>query len=123
MLDIDEGSLVSAQANIDRNGLSERITLLRVNPTGPIMLPLIQETAASCVTHSTKVAPRALTVERRFDFSMCNPPFYASAEEATRMAAAKELLPSAVCFLIPTLSKQYLKYQVSRRFAPAPTLR
>ncbi|KAF8486300.1 S-adenosyl-L-methionine dependent methyltransferase [Russula ochroleuca] len=77
--DIDGVSLVSAQANIDRNGLSDHITLLRADPTGPIMVPLIQNTAAS------------------FDFSMCNPPFYASTEEATRTAAAKELLPSAVC--------------------------
>ncbi|KAI0283555.1 hypothetical protein BC826DRAFT_920462 [Russula brevipes] len=77
--DIDEEALISAQANIDRNGLSERITLLRADPTGPIMLPLIQSPAAS------------------FDFSMCNPPFYSSTEDATQSAAVKELLPNAVC--------------------------
>ncbi|KAH9998910.1 ribosomal RNA large subunit methyltransferase F-like protein, partial [Russula vinacea] len=77
--DIDGVSLSSAQANIDRNGLSDRITLLRADHTGSIMLPLIQNTTAS------------------FDFSMCNPPFYTSTEEATQAAAAKELLPNAVC--------------------------
>ncbi|KAF8486297.1 hypothetical protein DFH94DRAFT_179150 [Russula ochroleuca] len=80
MLDIDRVSLVSAQASIDRNGLSERIALLRVDLTGPIRLPLMQNTAASI-----------------FDFSVCNSPFYACTEEATRTAAAMELLPSAVC--------------------------
>lgn len=95
MVDIDGESLVSAQANIDRNALSDHITLLRADPTGPIMLPLIQNTIASCVTVSIK-SHKELTVESRFDFSMCNPPFYASTEEATRTAAAKELLPSAV---------------------------
>jgi hypothetical protein len=54
MLDIDTVSLISARSNIDRNSLSERIALLRADPTGPIMLPLTQDTNASCVTHSTK---------------------------------------------------------------------
>ncbi|KAI0273225.1 hypothetical protein BGY98DRAFT_1090782 [Russula aff. rugulosa BPL654] len=77
--DIDSVSLASAQANINRNGLSERITLLRGDTAGPVLLPLFKDTATS------------------FDFSMCNPPFYASTEEATQSAAAKELLPNAVC--------------------------
>jgi hypothetical protein len=50
MLDIDSVSLVSAQANIDRNGLSERIVLLRADTTGPILLPLLRDTASLCVT-------------------------------------------------------------------------
>lgn len=54
MLDIDAVSLASAQSNIDRNGLSERITLLRADPVGPILLPLIQDMATSYVMHSLK---------------------------------------------------------------------
>ncbi|KAI9453618.1 S-adenosyl-L-methionine dependent methyltransferase [Lactarius psammicola] len=77
--DVDTVSLASAQANVDRNGLSERISVLRADPTGPVLFPLTQDTAAS------------------FDFSMCNPPFYASAEEVARSAAAKALSPNAVC--------------------------
>ncbi len=50
MLDIDSMSLVSAQANIDRNGLSERIILLHAGTTGPILLPLLRDTASLCVT-------------------------------------------------------------------------
>jgi 23S rRNA A1618 N6-methylase RlmF len=95
MLDIDSVSLVSAQANLDRNGLSECITLLRADTTGPILPPLFKDTATPCVTHSNKLY-QGLTVEYRFDFSLCNPPFYASTEEATQSAAAKEFLPNAV---------------------------
>lgn len=51
MLDIDAVSLAAAQSNIDRNGLSERITLLRADSAGPILLPLVQGTATSCVMH------------------------------------------------------------------------
>ncbi|KAI9435810.1 S-adenosyl-L-methionine dependent methyltransferase [Lactarius indigo] len=77
--DVDSVSLASAQANVDRNGLSERISVLRADPTGPILFPLTQDPAVS------------------FDFSMCNPPFYASAEEVARSAATKALSPNAVC--------------------------
>ena len=35
--DVDGVSLVSAKADIDCNGLSDRITLLPADPTGPIM--------------------------------------------------------------------------------------
>ncbi|KAH9009340.1 S-adenosyl-L-methionine dependent methyltransferase, partial [Lactarius hengduanensis] len=75
--DVDTVSLASAQANVDRNGLSERISVLRADPTGPILFPSLVHPAAS------------------FDFSMCNPPFYASAEEVVRSAAAKALSPNA----------------------------
>lgn len=77
--DIDTVSLASAQANVDRNGLSEHISVMRADPTGPILFPMAQDPAAS------------------FDFSMCNPPFYASAEEVVGSAAAKAHSPNAVC--------------------------
>jgi 23S rRNA A1618 N6-methylase RlmF len=112
-LDIDSVSLVSAQANIDRNSLSDRITLLRADSTGPILLPLLKDTTTSCVTHSKKSYP-GLIVEHRFDFSLCNPPFYASTEEATQSAAAKELLPNAVRSPIPTIFKRHLEILYSR---------
>ena len=35
--DVDGVSLVSAKADMDRNGLSDRITLVPADPTGPIM--------------------------------------------------------------------------------------
>lgn len=122
MLDIDSVSLASAQANIDRNGLTERITLLRVDTTGPILLPLLKDTTTSCVTHSKKPYSR-LSVGYRFDFSMCNPPFYASTEEAARSAATKEFLPNAVRSLILPFQKNILRYYLPVRYAPVPTLR
>lgn len=63
MTDIDAASLASAQSNVDRNGLSDRITLLRADPTGPIMLPLIQNTATLYVIHDIKSSYLELTVD------------------------------------------------------------
>ncbi|KAN0136590.1 S-adenosyl-L-methionine dependent methyltransferase [Lactarius tabidus] len=77
--DVDTISLASAQANIDRNGLSEHISVLRADPTGPILFTMTQDPASL------------------FNFSMCNPPFYASAEEVVGSAAAKARSPNAVC--------------------------
>ncbi|KAH9068077.1 S-adenosyl-L-methionine dependent methyltransferase [Lactarius deliciosus] len=54
--DVDTVSLASAQANVDRNGLSERISVLRADPTGPILFPLIQDPAASCATRRAPYA-------------------------------------------------------------------
>jgi len=54
MLDIDAVSLAAAQSNINQNGLSERITLLRADPAGPILLPLVQGTATSYVMYGVK---------------------------------------------------------------------
>jgi 23S rRNA A1618 N6-methylase RlmF len=113
MLDIYSVSLVSAQANMDHSGLSERITLLRADTTGPILLPLLNDTVISCVTHSKKSYP-GLTVEHRFDLSLCNPPFYASTEEATQSSAAKEFSPNAVRSPIPTIPKRRPKIVYSR---------
>jgi hypothetical protein len=60
VIDIDSVSLLSAQSNIDSNGLSERITLIRADPTGPIMIPLIQDAAASCVMHHAMPLPELI---------------------------------------------------------------
>ena len=49
-LDVDTVSLASAEANIDRNGLSEQISVLRADPAGPILFPMAQDPAASCAT-------------------------------------------------------------------------
>jgi 23S rRNA A1618 N6-methylase RlmF len=60
VIDIDSVSLLSAQSNIDSNGLSERIALIRADPTGPIMIPLIQDAAASCATHHVMPFPQLI---------------------------------------------------------------
>jgi hypothetical protein len=122
MLDIDSVSLASAQANIDRNGLSERITLLCADTTGPILLPLLKDTATSCVTHTlSKKSYRDLPWNIDL-ISACVTHHFMQAqttEEATQSAAAKELLPNAVRSPIHTIPKNII-FLV--RFAPVPTL-
>jgi len=50
LTDVDSASLASTQANVDRNSLSERISVFRADPTGPILFLLTQDPAASCAT-------------------------------------------------------------------------
>ncbi|KAJ7599347.1 S-adenosyl-L-methionine dependent methyltransferase [Mycena floridula] len=76
--DIDETSLIHARANVQRNQLQDRIVILQSEPNGPIFTPLVE-------------GPRS------YHFSMCNPPFYANAEEVAQSAESKALEPNAVC--------------------------
>ncbi|KAI0318742.1 S-adenosyl-L-methionine dependent methyltransferase [Amylostereum chailletii] len=77
--DVDPHSLQYAKANVQRNGLGERIRIMDSNTHGSLLLPLAVERSTT------------------FDFVMCNPPFYSSAEDIVRSAEAKELAPNAVC--------------------------
>ncbi|KIJ61690.1 hypothetical protein HYDPIDRAFT_115472 [Hydnomerulius pinastri MD-312] len=77
--DIDKDSLLSAQQNVERNGLSDRISVTEISPSEPILRPLQDDLS---------------TV---FHFTMCNPPFYSSAEEVALSTEAKEHGPNAVC--------------------------
>ncbi|TFY68942.1 hypothetical protein EVG20_g3351 [Dentipellis fragilis] len=79
--DIDRDSLESARTNVKRNSMGDRIEIVEVSAEGPILQPL----AASRIPSS------------RYDFTMCNPPFYSSAEDVARSAEAKEFQPNAVC--------------------------
>ncbi|KAF7979733.1 hypothetical protein HWV62_41100 [Athelia sp. TMB] len=79
MSDIDAQSLVYARANVARNALEGRIAVVTAEPEGSIFGPIEAEK------------------EIQFDFTMCNPPFYASAEDIAQSAATKELGPNAVC--------------------------
>ncbi|RPB10641.1 hypothetical protein P167DRAFT_559671 [Morchella conica CCBAS932] len=75
--DIDAASLRAARANVDRNAdkVGGRITVLDSTADGPLFPPGIET----------------------LDFTMCNPPFYASAAEHAASAAAKALPPSSAC--------------------------
>ncbi|GAA5979297.1 hypothetical protein JCM11641_001986 [Rhodosporidiobolus odoratus] len=75
--DIDSRSLSSAERNIARNKLGDRIKLFEAN--GEIL------------------PPELLDGEERIDFTMCNPPFYSSSTEISASLAAKKLEPFAVC--------------------------
>ncbi|EJF59706.1 S-adenosyl-L-methionine dependent methyltransferase [Dichomitus squalens LYAD-421 SS1] len=76
--DVDETSLEYARYNVRANGLQDRISVVRADKEGPMLLPMFQSHV-------------------NYDFVMCNPPFYSSREDVAQSAAAKELGPNAVC--------------------------
>ncbi|KAF8958194.1 hypothetical protein BDZ97DRAFT_67956 [Flammula alnicola] len=77
--ELDDESFESARANVSTNGMDSRIDVRKASAKGDIFFPLEEN------------------VQTFFEFSMCNPPFYGSAQEVTESAQAKELPPSAVC--------------------------
>ncbi|KAK2459741.1 hypothetical protein APHAL10511_008242 [Amanita phalloides] len=77
--ELDETSFTYAKRNVEMNSLGNRIHLVKTTLNDPILLPL------------------SLYPNMSFDFTMCNPPFYGSADEIKRSAAAKELPPNGVC--------------------------
>ncbi|KII91536.1 hypothetical protein PLICRDRAFT_38308 [Plicaturopsis crispa FD-325 SS-3] len=81
--EIDKISLASARANVDKNGLQDRIVVVDASQASTLPVRLL--------------LPMALYPEKRFTFTMCNPPFYASASELQASMEGKALPPSAVC--------------------------
>ncbi|KAF8972036.1 hypothetical protein BDZ97DRAFT_1650372 [Flammula alnicola] len=77
--ELDDESFESARANVSTNGMDSRIDVRKASAKGDIFFPLEEN------------------VQTSFEFSMCNPPFYGSAQEVAESAQAKELPPSAVC--------------------------
>ncbi|KAF8972055.1 hypothetical protein BDZ97DRAFT_1692548 [Flammula alnicola] len=77
--ELDDESFESARANVSTNGMDSRIDVRKASAKGDIFFPLEEN------------------VQTFFEFSMCNPPFYGSAQEVAESAQAKELPPSAVC--------------------------
>ncbi|KAG1859714.1 S-adenosyl-L-methionine dependent methyltransferase [Suillus subluteus] len=75
--DIDERSVQFAKHNVFQNSMDSRIVVERVQTDGLILQPL----------HTSLMD---------FDFTMCNPPFYSSAEDVSRSAEFKEFDPNAV---------------------------
>jgi 23S rRNA (adenine1618-N6)-methyltransferase len=75
--DIDETNFQHAIHNVSANGLDERIKILKTTSYGPL-IPL-----------------EALEI-RTVEFIMCNPPFFATKEEATA-TFLKEQQPFAAC--------------------------
>ncbi|TQS31409.1 hypothetical protein Golomagni_08309, partial [Golovinomyces magnicellulatus] len=76
--DIDSESLSWAKENVLRNDLSHRIQLLQRDQDTP-MIPMD--------------APEV----KHIDFTMTNPPFYASEDEMTASITKKNLAPSSAC--------------------------
>lgn len=77
--DIDDENIQSATKTVSTNKLESRIQIIKTDPSSEL-IPL-----------HTK-----LGVER-LDFTMCNPPFYASRDEMIASAEAKERPPFSAC--------------------------
>ncbi|KAF7431009.1 hypothetical protein PC9H_006724 [Pleurotus ostreatus] len=78
--DIDKTSYESALLNVARNDLQERIKVQLSDADAPLFKLLAVEDSSTV-----------------FSFTMCNPPFYATAEEVSRSTEMKHLPPNAVC--------------------------
>ncbi|KAH8108082.1 S-adenosyl-L-methionine dependent methyltransferase [Cristinia sonorae] len=79
--ELDAISFKYAESNIKTNALQDRISILKAEPSGPLLLPLSY----------SDMSPGG------YDFTMCNPPFYESRDEILRSAEGKEVGPNAVC--------------------------
>ncbi|KAL5520493.1 hypothetical protein ACEPAG_9717 [Sanghuangporus baumii] len=77
--EIDPVSYESALENVQQNNLADRITVMKVASSDFIFVPFQTEQ------------------NRTFTFTMCNPPFYADAEEIERSAGSKALEPNSAC--------------------------
>lgn len=76
--DIDDKNLEYARRNVAQNNLTSRIRLLKTRKVSPL-IPL-----------------DALKIHRA-DFTICNPPFFKSAEDMMATFTMKSRPPSAVC--------------------------
>ncbi|KAF9494869.1 S-adenosyl-L-methionine dependent methyltransferase [Pleurotus eryngii] len=78
--DVDKTSYKSALLNVARNDLQERIKVQLSDADAPLFKLLAVEDSSTV-----------------FSFTMCNPPFYATAEEVSRSAEMKHFPPNAAC--------------------------
>ncbi|KAI5200261.1 hypothetical protein E4T39_05788 [Aureobasidium subglaciale] len=76
--DIDPTSFTCANKNIEKNNMRPRISTRLNTAEDPL------------------ISPQAFGIDR-LDFTMCNPPFYSSAEDMVISSAGKSNSPSAVC--------------------------
>ncbi|KAL1757986.1 hypothetical protein FB107DRAFT_208070 [Schizophyllum commune] len=83
--ELDPLSLRFARENVARNGLDKPHEALTNSPYGPC--PRIEILQAS--EDGPLLLPLSIYPDRQFAFSMCNPPFYESAEEIVACAAGK----------------------------------
>ncbi|QSZ34418.1 hypothetical protein DSL72_006010 [Monilinia vaccinii-corymbosi] len=77
-IDIDDKSISFARENVQINGLQSRVQLIQTQPQGPL-IPLDE---IGCYS---------------LDFTLCNPPFYTSAEDLVSSASLKKRPPFTAC--------------------------
>ncbi|OCH87590.1 hypothetical protein OBBRIDRAFT_820559 [Obba rivulosa] len=94
--DVDPKSLEFARLNVRENGLDDRICVIQSDPSGVILAPLTDDAhSGGSPDHEHLVA--MTSTSEKYDFTMCNPPFYSSHEDIAKSAEAKERGPNAVC--------------------------
>ncbi|KAF8485406.1 ribosomal RNA large subunit methyltransferase F-like protein [Gautieria morchelliformis] len=91
--DNDPLSANYASRNVEANNLGHRITIWPIQKFPNTGMPVTEEDPRS----TPILAPLVEDTESRFDFTMCNPPFYASISEIEKSAEAKDLPPIAIC--------------------------
>ncbi|KAF7713212.1 Uncharacterized protein PECH_001608 [Penicillium ucsense] len=76
--DIDEQNVKTARENVSRNGLDSKIRIIKTNAEDPFF---------------------GLNVfkQEKLDFTMCNPPFYASEHDMLSSAETKSHVPFSAC--------------------------
>ncbi|PLB42700.1 DUF890 domain protein [Aspergillus candidus] len=76
--DIDDNNIRTSRKNVSANGLESRIQIVETNPDDDLI-------------------PLAKLGVGKLDFTMCNPPFYASRSEMITSAQEKERPPFSAC--------------------------
>ncbi|KAI9037421.1 DUF890 domain protein [Aspergillus affinis] len=79
VVDIDNDNIHSSKETVKNNGLESRIRIVKTDPADGL-IPLHDRLGVD-----------------RLDFTMCNPPFYASRDELISSAEAKERPPFSAC--------------------------
>lgn len=95
--EIDPSSFVTARQNISTNELDDRVQIIQSHAAVPILLPLHLDKERRCAPLFPSFVLESNFSNVRFDFTMCNPPFYSSLQEVIQSAEAKQYGPNAVC--------------------------
>lgn len=122
--DIDAHSLKCARENLKANNLTEHVSVFQVEPEGARFPTEAIASVDRCVFFAAPSAPVTDRQAHSVDFTMCNPPFYASQSEIDESLAAKELEP----FAVRSASRDRLRdasylTRILHRPAPAPRAR
>lgn len=100
--ELDPKSRACAISNVACNSMEDRIEIFEASAGGPLLGPLSSSEGPRCVLLSLCIAARRLSHHaRRYEFTMCNPPFYTSAQDVLRSAEGKELGPNGVSQPLP----------------------
>lgn len=100
--DIDDTSIQSAEKNILWNGLGSRIKVHRSSARAALLTPISENAEheyAVPMLHWSRERLILAAFPYRFDFVMCNPPFYSSKQDMVNSAEAKEFDPHSVSAL------------------------